>query len=236
MLGIIGTGVIEIIILLMVLKSGWMLDMLQNVPFMDLVVNIVSRYWGTLHQTLPSSGKFFLSELLQALIYIIIFKIISELCHQLFHIGKHARVSAFEIMFSPVMEFITKYFVFAVITAYLLQLFQTYVLNTFKNNILAGSLSAIIVTAFCVITFFLFKLSLSGFFMCILGYVIFPSVVQLISIEFIVTFCYYMLNTPGIFEQAGTLVIIIFGISCCIGAVIGCERVKDIVADFFGIL
>lgn len=236
MIGIIGSGVIEILILILVLKSGWMIGMMQNVPFMDLVVNTVSGYWGTIQQTLPSTGSFFLSELLQALVYMIIFKIISDLSRQLFHIGKHAKASAFEIMFSPIMEFITRYFISAVLTAYILQLFEKYVLASFQTStFVLGSVSAAVIIVFCIIAFFLFRLTIVNFFLCLLGYVIFPTVIQLIAIEFVIVFCYYLFNVPGIFEQAGSIVIIMFGISCCIGALIGADRVKDMVGGFFGI-
>ena len=42
---------------------------------------------------------------------------------------------------------------------------------------------------------------------------------------------YYFLNIPGIFEQTGSIIIMIIGILCCLGAVCGSVVVDNRIDD-----
>lgn len=82
-----------------------------------------------------------------------------------------------------------------------------------------------------VILFFVIHTGILTFLLWVLVRVLISSSVKFLAIEIFLMYIYYFLNIPGIFEQTGSMVIMIIGIVCCLGAVCGSVVVDNKIDD-----
>lgn len=221
--------IIEAVSLLWVLKSGWLLNFLQNVPFIDWVAGVVSNYFGLpLVITPAGTTNMFLLEVVNTFLFLGCFAVLEQVLSSLFRIGKHEKFDNIKsVIYTPV-KIIAVYY-FSALGAMLGVVF----LKDLLQRVFPGGtvLNIVIIIAIIVvlvlISFGFLGISIVAYCGWILGKIIFPTVVKLICMEYIVVFLYYLLNVPGIFEQTGTLVIMLIGIGCCIGAIFGANAVGN---------
>lgn len=224
MINLIVTGIL-VIVSLVIFKSGWLLEFLDNFPFIDNVVGLVKGYLGVSSGTpLPAAGKAFFEELLKSIVFLTVFAVISKAAQSLFYIGKHEKISDFSRWFSRPLKWIASNFLSAVITGLLVGyvsdcLQQVWNLSTFW---MAGVSLLVLVPVMFLAFLFLGK-TVTEFVVQMAVGVIFASVVKLVAVEFIIVFLYMFLNIPGVFTEAGTLVIMLIGILCCLGSIVGAE-------------
>lgn len=228
---LITTGIM-IIITLFLFKSGWLLQFLDNVPFISNVTAFVNGLLGLAPGTvMPGTGTVFLTEFLKSLIYLIIFSVVDKFSRILLDIGVGKREKnpfLIELIAHP-LKTVASAFFSALFTCFVIELLNPYIEGIFNlSNWLALGVSTVTFVLFMCLAFFLLGKPFAEFMSYIAGAVIFSSVVKLISMEFIIVFLYYLLNVPEIFDSVGTLVILVIGISCCIGSIAGAEMLgKD---------
>lgn len=224
-------AVIEIFVVLWCLKSGLLLSFMENVPFIGYVSEAIGSYLGfTGVNPMPPSHVFFMENMVKALIFLCIFNLIekpmSAVCTS--GIGKHEKYREIKL---SVRGCFAKLLV-NVASAALTALAMEYLYNQL-GNALAGyevwvkCIWGAGLVGILVILFLFLQAPLWAFCIWLVGKIIFPSVIKILCVEFLVIFLYYFLNIPGMFEQTGTMAIMIIGILCCIGSVFGIEMYES---------
>ena len=209
---------IEILTVMIVLKAGFLFPVLESIdfPFYDFCWTVVERMTGS--SLKPASASSVASGWLEGtvtlLLYLCLFPLVCKCTEQMFYIGKHLRISAAERLFTQVMHVLTNLFV----TALAVGLAQTFILKKIYSLLsgvpaLKTLLSIGLILAMLVILFFI------------------SSSVKFLAIEIFLMYVYYFLNIPGIFEQTGSIIIMIIGILCCLGAVCGSVVVDNRIDD-----
>lgn len=224
MVNLIVTGIL-VIASLVIFKSGWLLNFLGNFPFINNIVDLVTGYFGVSSGTsLPVAGKAFFEELLKSIIFLTVFAVVSKAAHSLIHIGKHEKASGFSRVFAVPLEWIAGNFLSAVITGLLVGYVSDCVRQVWNLSVfwMAG-VSLLILVPLLLIAFLVLGKTVAEFAVMMAAGIILPSVVKLIAVEFVIVFLYLFLNIPGVFTEAGTLVIMLIGIFCCLGSIVGAE-------------
>lgn len=223
MINLIVTGIL-VVIALIIFKSGWLLTFLDNFPFIDNVVSLVTGYLGVTSGTAAGAGTAFFNELLKSIIFLSVFAVVSKVMHSILHIGKHEEASALSRFFAVPLEWIGRTFLSAVVTGLLMEFVNEYLKQALSLSMfwLAG-LSTLTVVLSVLLAFIFLGKTLTEFAVMMTFGVIFPAVVKLVAVEFIIIFLYVLLNVPGVFTAAGTMVFTLIGIACCLGCILGAE-------------
>lgn len=224
-------GLIEVIAVLLILKSGWILSFLENVPFIGVIGDVVGALFGLKNQNpLPPGSAHFAEEFLKAILFIIIYYILDNCMNALFHTGKHGyeppRFSSGKHARSrfPLVKGFLVSIASAIFTCLIMEVVYSKV-----QGFLAGyaiwfkALLSVGFIGLLVVLFLFLKAPFHWFCVWLVGKIIFPTVVKILAVLFAVISLYYLLNIPGMFDQVGTIVILLFGIGCCIGSVFGVE-------------
>ena len=227
---------IEILTVMIVLKAGFLFPVLESIdfPFYDFCWTVVERMTGS--SLKPASASSVASGWLEGtvtlLLYLCLFPLVCKCTEQMFYLGKHLRISAAERLFTQVMHVLTNLFV----TALAVGLAQTFILKKIYSLLsgvpaLKTLLSIGLILAMLVILFFVIHTGILMFFLWVLVRVLISSSVKFLAIEIFLMYVYYFLNIPGIFEQTGSIIIMIIGILCCLGAVCGSVVVDNRIDD-----
>lgn len=230
MLTMIIMTVIGIVAILLILKSGWLFHFISNVPFFDKVLNVVSGYFNqtTGNTTINNSAGDVLTNVLEGLVFCIIFTLLVKFISSCLKEGRRENISTFKRIIRAPFEKFAAIFFTAVFTSVLVELLIRYVFQLFQSHrVFLNILITIIIIAVLVLGYFVVGLSAVAYALWVLGVAIFPSIVNLIAVEFIIVFAYYLLNIPGMLEQVGSMSIMIIGIICCIGAMFGADFFSD---------
>lgn len=228
----------EVLVFLWSMKSGFWLSMLQNVPYIGVVADILCNYLGFTGSGMnfPSTQPFS-EEFVKALIFTCSYALLEPpvrgLCRIV--IGKHSYhrdlKEAVDRMFLALIS--------SVLCAMVTSLFMEYVylaainwaagfIPWLKYAISFASLSVVL-----LIGFFIFGQTALLFFLWILTKFIIPTVLKVLSVEFMVVLLYLLLNIPNMMENMATLVILCIGICCCLGAIFGVSLYDRRIDDYW---
>ncbi len=222
---LIATGIM-ILITLFLFKSGWLLQFLDNVPFISNVVSFVNGMLGLATGAIPQgTGKIFFTEFFKSLVYLIIFSMVDKISNQLLDIGVGRREKnsfIIELIAHPMRATASAFFS-ALFTCFVVELINPYIGQFFnQSKLLVLGVSTVTIIGLICLAFFFLRKPMVEFALYMFG-VIFSSVVKLVAMEFIIVLLYYLLNIPGVLDNVGTLVIIVIGLACCVGSIFGAE-------------
>ena len=196
----------------------------MDIPFLDGMISFFENRTNLkLGITGTSAGKAFWVTLLSVVVYLIIFPAVSKVINLILSVGSEEK-SGLKAGVTRVMMKIAGLFFSALLTG-LVRLFLLEWLyeNIHVNRIIMTIMSVGIAGAALAVLFFVVGVPIVVYVLWVLGKIVFASTVKLLATEFFLIFMYYIMNIPGVFEQTGTLILMIVGILACIGAVTGTE-------------
>lgn len=218
-------AIVEVIALLWSLKSGFLISLLQNVPYIGIVADLFAGFLGFSSSGVILPSQPFIEEFIKALIFVLLYAVLDPLVKFLCRIviGKHS----YHRDIKEAIDRMIVAFLSSILTAIITSLFMEYVYLSLMNW--ASSfipwiqylVSLLSVSVVLVIAFFLFKQTVGVFFLWILTKFIIPTALKILTVEFMVIFLYLLLNLPNMMENVATLVILCIGILCCVGSVFG---------------
>lgn len=216
---------IMLISILFILKSGFLLKFLDNIPFIGNVANLVDIILKTGSSvSIAAASQAFTAELLKSITYLVIFAVVDKVLGACFKVGKHEKISGFGRAMRTLLGKVFMVFISALITALIVESIQNGLgqLLGWSQTVIAG-ISATTSIGLVILAFFIVGKELSVFLINIVVGSVLVSTVKVVAMEFFIIFTYIMLNVPGVFEDTATIVIMLVGISCCIGAVLGVD-------------
>ena len=219
--------IIEVCLLLWILKTGWLLSFLQNVPFIDWVAGVVSNYFGFPAVVTPAgTTNMFLLEILNTFLFLGCFSVLEQILSSAFRVGKHEKYNNIKSVFYAPVKIIAVYYFSALGATVGVNILKNLLQRVFPNGTFLNIFVVLVIIAAVIVISFL-VMGIPIIFYCgwVIGKIIFPTVVKLVCMEYIVVFLYYLLNLPGMLEQTGTIVIMLIGIGCCIGRIFGADAV-----------
>lgn len=221
------------ICLLFLFKSGWMLVVLKNLPFIDDVIQVVSNFWGgnswngALSAVFSALGKSFKEEIAKTIVTLLVFSIIDKITHSCLYIGKHEEATAASRVISEGLEVLVANFFSLVITSLLVETINP-LLPDF-SNLLSLLLLGVSLPLAAGLAFLVCKI-LSRSFSDLIKYIVINilcvSGFKMILIEASIVFLYLVLNAPGVADTIATVLLVIASIACMMGSVFIAHRPK----------
>lgn len=228
----------EVVFFLWSLKSDLWLGLLQNVPYIGTVADIIENYLGVTG-LVPSFAAYpsFMEEFIKAVIFTGVYSLLNPLIKSIcsIHIGKHS----YHLAFKQAVDRTVVAVISSVLCAMVTSLFMEYIYNQLLS--LAASYAAwlqwlvsiLSLSAILVVAFFVFGQTVLMFFFWVLTKHIIPTALKILSVEIFVVLMFCLLNIPGIMDDMMTLTIMCGGILCCIGAVFGTAVYDDRIDDYW---
>jgi hypothetical protein len=229
--------IIEVLAFLFLMKSSFWLSALQNVPFIGVVADVVGSLFGINGAALGfPQFQSFPEEFLKALIFTCLFAILNPLINTIckITIGKHSYNLPFKkAVDSMVLGFISN-MACIILTTFIMGYIGLFQQN---NSFIAPWLSWVIslggLTGIIAVAFFLFRQPVMLFLLWLFGKFIIPTVLKIITVEFLAIWVFLILNIPGMMEDVGTLVLMVIGIGLCMGSLFGISVYDDKIDDYW---
>lgn len=229
---------VEILVFLWSLKSGFWINLMQNVPYIDFVADTLAGVMGFSSSGISFPSQPFSEEIIKVLIFTCAYPLLEILVKSLCQvvIGKHDQHANIK----AAVDRMILTFLSSILTAIVTALFMEYVYLALANwaasfipwlKYLVTFLSLSVVL---VIAFFLFGEGVLVFFLWILTKFIIPTTFKILSVESLVVIFYLFLNVPGVTDSVGEIVILCFGIACLLGGFCGLSVYDHKVDDYWG--
>ncbi len=236
MTGMVLFTIVEISLVLICLKSGWLISLMSSLPWIDNVADLVEGYFGiTGTGILPLGEQVFAENLLKSLICALLFRVIGKLVSYFLDIAKREQCSDFRRAATAPLKMISIPILTAIATAFIMEMVYKKLINFFSDYSLGIRILLAVITAFLLIGgFFIMKMLVWEYCLWVLLTIIVPGVIKILAVEFMVIFLYYLLNIPGMLEQVGSISVILVGMLCCVCSLIGAGFFEDRIGKQFG--